>query len=120
MRLLLSGSQIGGEASKKAAEHLHLPENRELHEISNVQSVIQLSPSFAKIIEQGNEDGIFNVRHPLATAQLLLTGSQFLLDGDLFDFNEAEIAERRLVLQGVIEKVLEAEPGSFRFMNAIP
>ena len=118
MQLLLSGSHIGGEDSIEVAEHLHLPENRELHEISNVQTIIQLSPVFAKIIEQGNEEGVFDTKYPLATAQFLLTGSQFLLDGGLFDFSEVEILERRVVMQEVTEKALGARSGAFDFLNA--
>ena len=118
MQLLLSGSQIGGEDPQEVAEHLHLPENRELHEISNVQSVLKLSPVFAKIIEQGNEEGVFNAKHPLATAQFLLTGSQFLLDGGLFDFSEAEVLEKRLAVQEITERVLGAKSGTFSFLNA--
>lgn len=117
MQLLLTGSNIGGEDSKNIAEHLHLPENRELHEISNVQIVIKMSDVFAQIIEQGNTEGVFDVSYPLATAQFLLTGSQFLLDGGLFDFNQAELVERRIVMQDIVEKSLVAKTGSFDFMS---
>jgi hypothetical protein len=117
MEMLLSNSHIGDEDSREVAEHMHLPENRELHEVSNIQTILQLSPIFAKIIEQGNEEGVFDVKYPLATFQFLLTGSQFLLDGGLFHFNEAEIQERRIVLQEIVEKALGAEKGTFNFLN---
>ncbi len=117
MQLLLSGSHIGGGNAQEVAEHLHLPENRELHEVSNVQVVIKLSPIFAKIIEQGNAEGVFNAKYPLATAQFLLTGFQFLLDGGLFEFSEAEVLERRLAMQEIIEKSLGAKSGAFDFLN---
>lgn len=117
MELILSNSQIGDEDTKEVAEHLHLPANRELHELSNIQSVLKLSPIFAKIVEQGNEEKVFNASHPLETMQFLLTGGQFLLDGGLFDFSEQEILARRIVLQEIVEKALGAEPGTFNFMN---
>jgi AcrR family transcriptional regulator len=117
MELLLSNSQIGDEDTKEVVEHLHLPANRELHEVSNIQTVLRLSPVFAKIVEQGNEEKVFNANCPLETMQFLLTGGQFLLDGGLFDFNEQEILERRMVMQEIVEKVLEAERGTFDFMN---
>jgi hypothetical protein len=99
------------------AEHLHLPANRELHELSNIQTVLRLSPIFAQIIEQGNEEKVFHAERPLEIMQFLLTGGQFLLDGGLFDFNEQEILERRIVVQEIIEKALGAQPGTFNFMN---
>lgn len=120
MERLLSNSQIGDVDTKDVAEHLHLPANRELHEVTNIQTVLRLSPVLAKIVKQGNEEKVFNVKRPLETMQFLLTGGQFLLDGGLFDFSEQEILERRMVLQEILEKVLEAERGTFDFMNNNP
>jgi AcrR family transcriptional regulator len=117
MRLLLSGSRIGDDETEEVAEHMHLPENRELHEVSNIQTILRLSPIFAQIIEQGNEEGVFDARYPLATFQLLLTGSQFLLDGGLFDFAEDEMQERRAALQELVERALGASQGAFDFLN---
>lgn len=117
MERLLSNSQIGNEDTKEVAEHLHSPANRELHEVSNSQTILRLSPIFAEIVEQGNREKVFDTKRPLETMQFLLTGGQFLLDGGLFDFNEAELAERRIVLQEIIEKALGAVPSTFDFMN---
>jgi AcrR family transcriptional regulator len=117
MQLLLSDSHIGDEDTGEIVEQLHLPANRELHEVTNIQSVLKLSPIFAKIVEQGNREKVFNTRYPLETMQFLLTGGQFLLDGGLFDFGEQEIIDRRLAMQEIVEKALGAEPGTFNFMN---
>ncbi|MCK4542227.1 MAG: TetR/AcrR family transcriptional regulator [Spirochaetales bacterium] len=117
MQLLLSNSHIGDENTKEIAVHLHLPANRELHEISNIQTVLRLSPILAKIVEQGNEEKVFNTKLPLETIQFLLSGSQFLMDSGLFDFSEQEIFERRIVMQEIIEKALSAKRGTFDFMN---
>ncbi len=117
MRLLLSGSHIGDEDTGEIVEQLHLPVNRELHEVTNIQTVLRLSPIFAKIVEQGNRENVFNTRYPLETIQFLLTGGQFLLDGGLFNFSKQEIIDRRLAMQEIVEKALGAEPRTFDFMN---
>jgi AcrR family transcriptional regulator len=117
MRLLLSDSHVGGEGTPEVVEQLHLPANRELHEVTNIQAVLVLSPLFATIVEQGNREGVFNALFPLETMQFLLTGGQFLLDGGLFDFSEQELRERRLAMQAIVERALGAESGSFDFMN---
>ncbi len=117
MRTLLADSHIGDDDTVEIAEMLHLPENRELHEITNIQTVLRLSPLFARIVEQGNAEGVFACARPLETIQLLLTGTQFLLDGGLFDFSEPEKRVRREVAQDIIELSLGAKPGSFAFMN---
>ena len=118
MRLLLSGGQMGDDGARELADMMHLPENRELHEIANIQTVLQLSPVLARIVEQGNREGVFAAERPLETVQFLLTGAQFLLDGGLFDFTPDQIRARRDVARQIIEKSLGAEPGSFGFMTA--
>ena len=120
MRLLLSEGSVGDEDNSDVADMLHRPENRELHEATNVQSVLRLSPAFARIVEQGNREGVFAADNPLETFQILLTGAQFLLDGGLFDFSAQEMGARRVVVQAIVEKALGAAPGSFQFMNPSP
>lgn len=117
MELLLSNSQVGDESNRDLAEMMHLPGNRELHELSNIQTVLRLSPILAGIVEQGNREGVFTTERPLETVQFLLTGAQFLLDGGLFDFSPDQTRSRREVVQQVIEKAFGAKPGSFDFMN---
>lgn len=119
MEALLGNSHIGDDDSLEVAEILHLPENRELHELTNIQTVIRLSPILAQIVEQGNVEGVFDVERPLETIQFLFTGAQFLTDGDMFGFSEAELRTRRLVMQSIIEKALGAALGSFDFMSPI-
>jgi AcrR family transcriptional regulator len=117
MQALLAGSHMGDENSLELAEMMHLPENRQLHEMTNIQTVLRLSPVLAGIVEQGNREGVFAVERPLETVQFLLTGAQFLLDGGLFQFSEDEIRTRRQVAQRIIEQAFGAVPGSFNFMN---
>ncbi len=119
METLLGNSHIGDDGSGEVAEMLHLPENRELHELTNIQTVLQLSPILARIVQQGISEGVFDVERPLETIQFLFTGAQFLTDGGLFGFSESELRARRLVTQTIIEKALGATPGSFHFMNPI-
>jgi AcrR family transcriptional regulator len=116
MQALLSDSHVGDD-TRDIAEMLHLPQNRELHEMTNVQTVLRMSPVFAEIVEQGNQEGVFATKRPLETIQFLFTGAQFLLDGGLFGFSDEETRVRREVAQEIIEKSLGAAPGSFEFMN---
>ena len=120
MQMLLADSHVGDNDTLEIADMLHLPENRELHEITNIQTVLRLSPVFARIVEQGNAEGVFHCIRPLETIQFLLTGTQFLLDGGLFNFSAQETHARRLVAQSIIEKALGANQGSFDFMNPEP
>ncbi|MCA0043335.1 TetR/AcrR family transcriptional regulator [Celeribacter litoreus] len=120
MEALLGNSHMGDDESLEVADMLHLPENRELHELTNIETILRLSPILAKVVEQGNKEGVFDVEHPLETVQFLFTGAQFLTDGGMFQFSESEIRARRLVTQTIIEKALGAAAGSFHFMNPTP
>ena len=82
--------------------------------------MLRLSPVLAKIVEQGNEEKVFDTKRPLETMQFLLTGGQFLLDGGLFDFSTEEMMERRMAMQEIIERALGAERDAFGFMNRGP
>ncbi len=120
MAALLSDSHVGDEDTGALAEAMHLPGNRELHEITNVETVLRLSPILARIVEQGVREGVFRVARPLETVQVLLAGAQFLLDGGLFCFSAEEIRLRREAVQRIVELALGAVPGSFGFMNPGP
>ena len=117
MEQLLSGIRVSDGDGREVTELLHLPENRELHEATNVATVLRLSPVFAQIVEQGNREGVFAVPCPLETIQVILTGAHFLLDGGLFDFTDAEKDARRAATQEILERSLGAAPGSFAFMT---
>ena len=89
MEALFGDSRIGDDGSLEVAEMLHLPENKELHELNNIQTVLLLSPVLAKTVEQGIGEGIFEVERPLETIQFLFTGAQLVTDGEKFGFSEA-------------------------------
>jgi hypothetical protein len=44
-----------------------LPGNRDLHEANNIQTVLRLAPVFARIVEQGNEENVFDCERPQET-----------------------------------------------------
>ena len=117
LALLLSGIQVSDGDGREVTELLHLPENRELHEATNVATVQRLAPVFAQIVEQGNREGVFDVPRPLETIQIILTGAHFLLDGGLFDFTDDEKAARRAATRDILERSLGAAPGTFGFMT---
>ena len=119
MEAMLGNSHIGDDDGLEVAEMLHLPENRELHELTNIQTVLRISPILTRIVEQGINEGAFEVERPLETIQFLFTGAQFLTDGGMFGFSEPELRTLRAVMQTIIEKALGAKPGSFQFMNPI-
>ncbi len=101
--------------TKNVKNALHHSKNRKLHELTNIQIVLRLSPIISKIVEEGVECGIFKLDNILETVQLLLAGSQFLFDGNSFDWNLEQTKSRRIAMQQVFEKSLGTEKGTFNF-----
>ncbi|QQS58886.1 TetR/AcrR family transcriptional regulator [Candidatus Peregrinibacteria bacterium] len=114
---ILSSQNNNNTRAGEMKESLHIPENRELHEKTNVQLVLRFSPIISEIVEQGIYEGIFKVKNTLETIQFLLIASQFLFDEGLFKWNTEEWKVRRKVMQEVIEKSLGAKRGAFKFLN---
>ena len=91
---------------------LHRPENRALHDRINIETVLIFGPILANIIDEGNQQGVFNVDDPLSTVQFILAGSLFLLGHDHFCWNKQEHAARQQAMLVLIERALGAQAGS--------
>jgi AcrR family transcriptional regulator len=116
MREMLRGQSNHAEQEDDLMEKLHRPENREFHERVNIEVILKISPLLAQVIEQGQEEAVFNVEYPLQTIQFLLAGSQFLLESGLFQWDEEERRKQALSMQAIIERSLGAAPGAFSFI----
>ncbi|GMX63519.1 TetR/AcrR family transcriptional regulator [Paenibacillus elgii] len=116
LRHMLRGQHQLAVNESKLMEGLHQPENRELHERINVEIIVKISPVLAQVIEQGKQESLFDVEHPLETVQFLLAGSQFLLESGLFHWNQEEQTRRLKSMQAMIERSLGAKRGSFSFI----
>lgn len=94
-------------------EDLHRPENRALHERSNIETVLSFGPILATVVEQGNREGVFQVADPLSTVQFILAGSLFLFGHQMFDWTPEEQAARMQAMLLLIERAFGAVAGSF-------
>jgi AcrR family transcriptional regulator len=98
-------------------EHLHRPENRELHDRINMETVKAIGPVLADVIQQGCREGVFSVPDPLSTVQFLLAGSQVIFGHDAFDWTPGEFKARHQAMILLIERGLGAAPGSISLIE---
>ncbi|WP_447878399.1 TetR/AcrR family transcriptional regulator [Serratia fonticola] len=101
------------EAGQALVEDLHRPENRALHEHSNIETVLAFGPILATVVEQGNQEGVFQVDDPLSTVQFILAGSLFLFGHQMFSWTPEEQAARMQAMLLLIERAFGAVAGSF-------
>ncbi|HXQ10782.1 MAG TPA: TetR/AcrR family transcriptional regulator [Caulobacteraceae bacterium] len=100
-------------AGSSVVEDLHRPENRELHDRSNVETVRVFGPILADVVEEGRQAGVFHLDDPLATTQFVLAGSLFLFGEGVFDWTPEEAVARIRAMVTLVERALGAAPGSF-------
>ncbi|WP_434778711.1 TetR/AcrR family transcriptional regulator [Neisseria sp. Ec49-e6-T10] len=97
---------------QSVVDGMHLPENKALHERINIETVRVFGPILAKVVEQGNQEGVFQVEDPLSTVQFILAGSQFLLGQGIFNWSIQEEQARTQAMFTLIERAFAAKPGS--------
>lgn len=90
---------------------LNHPENTALHDLTNVALVRQVAPILAAIVEQGRDDGTFDVEDAQATIEFLLAGQAALLGGGHFNWSSGEHARRLRATIIIIERSLGVAAG---------
>lgn len=113
LRAILAEQRRVGGAGSDIVEGLHRPENRELHDRSNVETVRAFGPILAGVVEEGRRAGVFDVEDPLSTAQFVLAGSLFLFGEGVFNWTPDEEATHTRAMVTLVERALGAAAGSF-------
>ena len=96
---------------------IHKPENRELQEQLNIQTVEKIAPLLAKVLEQGRKEGLFHTSVSVESIQLILAGSQFLLDSGLFNWTSDKQKAILNAVQSTLELVIRVKPGTLGFIS---
>lgn len=109
---------IGPESGEKEGitEQLHEANNAEMQQKIIVETVINLTPILAKVIEQGIQEGFFSTPYPKESMEVLLITAQFLLDGDLFKWTPEEMKEKMIAFVYFMEVTLGAKKGTFDYL----
>jgi AcrR family transcriptional regulator len=97
-------------------EAVHLPENREFQERWNIEIVRTIAPIFAKVFNQGYEEGVFKKVPSIDSIQIIFAGSQFTLDSGLVEWEPKKKKMLLKAVQELLEQVIGAKPGSLNFL----
>jgi AcrR family transcriptional regulator len=117
LKLLLRGEEKTRQVEQPIMEIIHQPKNRELQERLNIYAIEHIAPLLAKVIKQGNEEGVFHAKTPLESMQLLLASSQFVFDSGLFDWSLEKKTHLLTALQSLFESAVGAKPGTLGFVG---
>jgi len=108
LRYMLRGSVKNKKVNPVVMNILHAPENRELQEKLNIESVKRVLPLLHKVFEQGYQEGIFKKLPSREVIQIIFAGSQFILDSGLFLLP----SKNRMAFLQSIQELLEAVSGA--------
>ncbi len=97
-------------------EHLKRRGNDALHIRLLAATVIKEAPLYAKLIQQGCEEGIFHTDTPLECAEFILSAIQFLTDMRIYPWTKEDLIRRMHAYPKFIEQHLNAAAGSFQFI----
>ena len=99
-------------------EQLHKKGNEAMHTRLLAVTLIRQAPLYAKLIQQGCEEGIFRTDTPLECAEFILSAVQFLTDVGVYPWANEDLARRAQAFPKLIEQQLQAPSGSFRFLES--
>lgn len=115
MRILIASGNVADEQSE-TLKQLHRPGNVALHTRQLAVTFAKMAPLIAKVIEEGCKEGVFKTEHPLESAELLLSGIQFLIDVGVYPWKEEDLLRRSKAIPSLVEAQLNAPKGSFSFL----
>jgi AcrR family transcriptional regulator len=116
LRMLVEKGRIIGE-NAEIIEELHRPGNASMHIRLLAATLQKQAPLYAQLIEQGCKEGIFHTDAPLECAEFVLSGVQFLTDMGIYPWKQEDLIRRMQAFPKLIEKQLQAPPGSFEFLT---
>ena len=115
MRLLVSAGNMADDNDEVLLQ-LHYGGNFEMHARLLVTAIQKQAPLYARIFQEGCEEGLFQTDTPLETAEFILTAVQLLTDVGIYPWTEETLTRRVRAIPALIERQLKASPGSFQFL----
>lgn len=98
-------------------EKINDPSNKIFHQKLMVALVKGFSPIYGDIISQGVKEGIFNVKYPLETAEIILTLSNFYLDEDLFLWPMQTMSLKLAAFKEALTNILGTDKNVLNFLD---
>lgn len=107
MCILIAAGRVG-----EPLDSLHRPGNARLHTRLIAVIILRLAPLYARLIEEGCKEGLFQCEHPLEAAEFLLAASQFLTDLGCYPWSDKDLLRRKQAIPVLFETLLQAPKGS--------
>ncbi|MDR0592703.1 MAG: TetR/AcrR family transcriptional regulator [Bifidobacteriaceae bacterium] len=107
---------IANSADGGIVQELHRPANRAMRQKSVGETIRQVAPVMARIVEQGVAEGVYSTPNPLATVEFLLAANQAILDVGGPEVPPERLAARAAEAVRITELALGVKAGAFAFL----
>ncbi len=109
--MTIAGMQVDTEIGQEIIDQVHKPQNALMHQKMQQHLLNGVIPIIAGIVEEGNEQGIFNIKYPAETTEMLILYSGIVFDDD-FDESQERVQNRIQAFLYNIELLLGAKEGT--------
>jgi AcrR family transcriptional regulator len=107
----INALNIKSGTGTEVLEQLHKPQNALLHQKMQERLLKEVVPLYAKLIKEGNKEGIFNSQYPVEAAEMIMIYSNFAFD-DLAELSpKAKLSKGKAFICHT-ERILGAKEGT--------
>jgi AcrR family transcriptional regulator len=110
--LVMASSDVASRG-KMLIAYFHQERNQAIHLSMESRSRAFLIPVMERIIEQGNQEGLFKVKYPLETAIALMATMTGIKQAHPCSLTTEESVRMTIVLQDLTERLLGMHSGTF-------
>jgi AcrR family transcriptional regulator len=114
LNYLFMSSEKNQIINPKVMEAICDVENRELQEQLNIDYIKEIVPLITNIFNQGHEKGLWRKKISLKKMQIILGGTQFILDSGLFIHSEEQRNEFLFEIETLLESIIESKKGTLK------
>ena len=116
LKLIFTGADKQLLSNANIMQSIHEVENRALQEQLNIVYIEKIIPLITEVFNQGYERKLWGKKVSDETMQIILGGTQFVLDSGLFRWNETKRRQFIGEIKSMLESAIEAKPNTLLFI----
>lgn len=93
---------------------LHSEKNSGIHQRFIISTINELVPIYTEVIYQGIKEGLFNVIHPMESAEYILVATKFMFDPGIFSIDPKYLKIKSTAVEDIVERILGAKKGTLK------
>ena len=109
--MTITSLRVNTDIGNDIITQVHKPQNALLHQKMQQSLVAGILPILVGLVEEGNAQGIFNVKFPKETTEMLVLYSTIAFDDD-YDESPESVQKRITAFLYNVERLLGAKEGS--------